>query len=258
MSNTYINIPPASGGSTPTTISSFWSQYPSIPGNYFIKEYDVFPNVLANATAGDLLTYVSGTSAAYQLSDKSAPLAGIDSTEKAIGVVYLNSGSTSAGLVYCGFGSNNVASLSFGQQQVNWGVRHNVSHLSDGTDTFTVYNGFMDTVLGAPTNGLFFRYTHGTNSGKWQFCSAAGSGIVAADTGVAPAAGVYQVFEIVVNTAGTSATFYIDGVLVGTISTGIPTAGVFPGITMLKSAGTNARGPYIDALYMATERLATR
>jgi hypothetical protein len=258
MSHTYINLPPASGGSTPQTSSNFFSQYPSNVGNYFINEYDVFPNVLANAAAGNLLTYVSGTAAAYQISDKSAPLAGINSTEKAIGVIYLNSGSTSSGNVYCGFGSNNVATISFGSQQVNWGIRHNISHLSDGTDTFTVYNGHMDTVLGAPANGLFFRYTHGTNSGKWQYCSAAGSGIVAADTGVAPVAGVYQVFEIVVNTAGTAATFYIDGVLVGTISTGLPTAGVFPGITMLKSAGSNSRGPYVDALYLATERLASR
>jgi hypothetical protein len=259
MSTGYINLPVIGGGSEPVVTSNFFSQYPETPSNYFIKEYDFFPNVVAVSFVGDFLASVSGTNATYQLADKTTALAGINSTEKANGVCFLNPGTTTTGRAFLGFGSNGVASFAFGWTQNIWGTRANLPLLSTGAETYTAYHGFMDTVTAAPAHGAFFRYTHGTNSGKWEFCAAAGAGIVAADTGVAPTAGVYQVFEINVNTAGTAITYYIDGALVGTVSSGIPTNGLFPGTNVIKSAGTTtAYGTYIDSVYAATERLATR
>ncbi len=252
----YINLP-VTGGSTPTVVSSFWAQYPTNPSNYIITEFDVWPNVISTGV-GNLLASSSGASAAFQLVDKSDASAGINSTEKAIGVALLNTGTTTTGRAYVGFGTNSVASVWFGAHELRWGVRSSLNALSDGTDTYTVYHGFIDTVTAAPTRGAFFRYTHGTNGGRWEFCRADGAGIVAADTGVAPSATVYQVLEIVVNTAGTQITFYIDGALVGTITTGITSSGVFPGSNVIKSAGTTGRGAYLDATYLAVERLAVR
>lgn len=258
MSGVFLNLPVVGGGSTPTTTANFFSQYPSTPGNYFIKEYDFFPNVVATSFVGDFLASVSGTGALYQLADKTTALAGINSTEKATGVCQLNLGTTTTGRAFLGFGSNGVASFSFGQQEQIWGTRANLPLLSSGTETYTAYHGFMESVTAAPAQGAFFRYTHGTNSGKWQYCIANGS-ITAADTGVAPTAGVYQVLEIKVNTAATEVTYYIDGTLVGTVTTGIPTAGLFPGSNAIKSAGTTTSyGFFIDAVYAATERLAIR
>lgn len=243
-----------------TTTASFWSQMPEFPSylNYFVKEYEHFPNVVAVNFVGDLLGSYSGTNATYQLADKSTALAGINSTEKANGVCFINTGTTSTGRAFLGLGSNNVASFAFGWAQNIWGTRANLPLLSNGTDTFTAYHGYMDIVTAAPGHGAFFRYNHAVNSGKWEYCIAAGS-ITAADTGVSPTAGVYQVFEINVNTAGTEVTYYIDGALVGTVTTGIPTNGVFPGTNIINSAGTvNSRGAYIDSLYSATERLSAR
>lgn len=243
----------------PTT-ASFWSQMPEFPNylNYFIKEYDFFPNVVATNFAGDLLCSSSGTGAAYQLSDKSVSLAGINATEKANGVVFLNLGTAATNRVHMGFGSNNVASFSFGNHEMIWGERANLPILSDATNTFTAYSGFMESITAAPVQGAFFRYTHSVNGGRWEFCIANGS-VTAADTGVAPVAGVYQVFEIKANTAGTQITYYIDGTLVGTVTTGIPTAGVFPAKSVIRSAGTATNyGSYVDAIYMAIEKLAVR
>jgi hypothetical protein len=257
MSTGFINLP-VTGGSTPTVVSSFWSQYPSNPNNFFIKEYDFFPNVVATNFAGDILCSSSGANAQYQLADKSTALAGINSTEKANGVVYLNLGTASTNRVHMGFGTNGVASFSFGNQEMIWGSRVNIATLSDGTNTFTHYNGFIESITAAPSQGAFFRYTHSVNSGRWEYCIANGS-ITAADAGVAPTAGVYQVLEIKANTAGTQITYYIDGALVGTVTTNIPTAGVFPGISLIRSAGTTTNyGSFVDAIYCAIERLATR
>jgi hypothetical protein len=226
--------------------------------NYFVKEYDFFPNVVATSFVGDLLVSASGTGATYQLSDKSVALAGIDATEKAHGVCFLNVGTATNGRIFLGLGTNNVASFAFGQHRNLWGTRANLAILSDGTNTYTAYHGFMESVTTGPIQGAFFRYTHSVNGGRWEYCVANGT-VVAADTGVSPVAGVYQVFEIVVNTAGTEVTFYINGSLVGTVTTGIPTVGLFPGTNFIKSAGTTAGyGSYIDAFYSATERLATR
>jgi hypothetical protein len=244
----------------PHTPTGFWSQMPTFPNqlNYFIKEYDFFPNVVATNFVGDFLSSASGTGAAYQLSDKSVALAGIDSTEKATGVCYLNLGTAASTRIFLGFGSNNVASFSFGQHETIWGTRANLATLSDGTNTYTAYHGFMESVTAGPVQGAFFRYTHSVNGGRWEFCVANGS-VTAADTGVSPSAGVYQVFEIKINRAATSITFYIDGSLVGTVTTGIPTAGLFPGTSLIRTAGTSGNyGSYIDAVYAATERLSAR
>lgn len=245
---------------TPTSPVSFWSQMPTFPNqlNYFTKEYDFFPNVVATNFAGDIICSSSGTGAAYQLADKSTALAGINSTEKANGVVYLNLGTAAVTRAHLGFGTNGVASFSFGSHEMIWGSRTNIATLSDATNTFTAYNGFMESVTAAPAQGAFFRYTHSVNGGRWEYCIANGS-ITAADTGVAPSAGVYQVFEIKANTAGTTISYYIDGALVGTVTVGIPTAGIFPAINLIRSAGTSGSyGSYVDAMYLAIERLAVR
>lgn len=243
----------------PTSGVGFWSQMPSFPDqlNYFPKELDVFANVIG-AGAGELVVS-AGAGASYQLADKSTAGAGINSTEKANGVFFLNLGTTASTRIYAGYNSQSGNNLSFGEHEVIFGKRINIAELSDGTNTFTAYVGHIDVVTAAPGHGLFFRYTHSVNGGRWEYCSASGAGIVAADTGVAPTATVYQVLEIKVNRAATSATFYIDGTLVGTISTGIPTVGMISGANLIKTAGSAVgRGAYVDALYLATERLAVR
>lgn len=252
----YINLPVQGGGSAPVVTSNFFSQYPSTPGNYFIQEYDIFPNLIAGGV-GNLISSASGASAGFNLVDASNVNAGINSTEKALGVGYLNLGTTSTGRCGVGFGTNGVASVIVGQHEIRYGVRASLDVLSNGTDTYTVEHGLIASFTALQTTGVFFRYSHGTNSGRWQFCVGNGT-ITAADTGVAPTATVYQVLEVVVARDLSSATFYIDGTLVGTVTTGFPTGGLFPGSNAIKSAGTTGRGTFLDAIYFASERLSVR
>lgn len=240
-----------------TTPTSFWAQMPTFPAslNYFVNELDIFPSTSLLGVA------VSGTSAAVQLADASTAAAGINSTEKSIGVLQLQTGTTNTGRAYTGYGIGSTigATIRFGSQAQIFGMRMSVENVSTGVETYTQYLGFLDIHTAVPTNGVFFRQTDGTNSGKWEYVSVIASSLVAADTGVSIASTVNQVFEIVVNAAGTNVTFYIDGALVGTVTSGIPTAaGMAAGYNVIKSNGTTNRRMFVDATYYAIERLATR
>jgi hypothetical protein len=249
----------------PHTPTGFWSQMPTFPNslNYFIQEYDYFTIQVSNAV-GDMYAPSGGASAAIQLRDASETMAQVNSTEKALGVTCLNAGSTSTGRAALGFGgAQSAASLRFGQQELIFGVRQHIWVLGTVTENFTMWTGFMDIITAAPTRGCFFRYNYAVNSGRWEFCTVDGGATTATDTGVAPTAGVYQVMEIKVNRAGTSVTFYIDGTLVGTITSGIPTGttGLLAMSSLIRSAGVGTGGSGntpIDAIYMATEKLSAR
>jgi hypothetical protein len=131
--------------------------------------------------------------------------------------------------------------LGFGEAHCYFVAKELV--LSDGTNTFTVRMGFLDTAVGVATNGVFFRYTHSVNSGKWEaVCRAAGTE-TAVDTGVVFTAGEDRNYYIFVNMEGTSASFYIDGLpkIAVPMTTNIPTlAGLGVGIGAVKSAGTTS------------------
>ncbi|MEP7077078.1 MAG: hypothetical protein ABI878_14830 [Acidobacteriota bacterium] len=132
-----------------------------------------------------------------------------------------------------------------GQGAVNFKSRFGFIALSDGTNTYTVRCGVSNGHIVAPTKGCFFRYTHSVNGGRWEAVCTDGVE-TAVDTGVTVAVGVgsagaLHTFEVRVNAAGTSATFFIDGSLVATITTHIPTGSanlVGNMFQMIRSAGT--------------------
>jgi hypothetical protein len=125
--------------------------------------------------------------------------------------------------------------------------------LSDGTDTFAVGMGLADMDAGVPIppqatlGGAYFRYTHGTNSGKWEAVTATlPASLTATDTGIAADTSFHR-YTIKVIQSG-SVLFYIDGVLVATNSTNVPTT-VAANLhwRINKSAGTTTREWHIDA-----------
>jgi hypothetical protein len=68
-------------------------------------------------------------------------------------------------------------------------------------------------------------------------------------TGVTVTAGQFSKFRIETNSALTQATYYIDDVLVATITTNLPTGAtklVGPGVIIAKSLGTTARTLDVD------------
>jgi len=138
-----------------------------------------------------------------------------------------------------------------------------LDNLSDGTNTYNIRCGWMDASnpTGEPSNGVYFRYTHGTNSGNWQFVARSGGTETVINTGTAPLTGTstMQSLIVAVSPGGAAAEGYIDGLSVGVITINIPTSanmGYYAQIE--KTAGTNSRTLYLagaNVLVVANKRL---
>jgi len=171
-------------------------------------------------------------------------------TENNVGVIGLYTGTSTsgrAGLI------THTDGIDFGNNSWIFETRMGLDKTSDATDTFTTRFGFMDSVAAEPTDGAYFRYTHGTNSGRWQAVTRSNSVETATDTGITATALVsgktFQRFRVEVNSAGTSVVFKINGSTVATNTTNIPTgtSRLFGlGYSQIKSAGTNSRPFFVD------------
>jgi hypothetical protein len=139
---------------------------------------------------------------------------------------------------------------ALGAGAVQFVVKGSMSSLSDGTDTFIQRMGLMDDVTAEPANGCYFRYTDSVNGGKWE-CVTRKAGVeTAADSGVTAVAGTERVWCILVDAAAANVYFYIDGALVQTIATNIPTARVGFATAAIRSAGTAAKNALsMDLIY---------
>jgi hypothetical protein len=242
----------------PLTPTSFWSQRPTFPSslNYNFIDTDYF-----GATGFPLDQRAVGTGSSVAQGDASNTSTGLNSTQKALGVLQLQTGTTTTGRAYAGVGRPDTFGgiIRFGAQEIRLGQRISMPLLSTGTETFTLFVGIFDIGSATPNNGVFFRYTDGVNGGRWEYCKAIGGTTTPTDTGIAATAnnsvGDHHNFEIVINRAGTTADFYIDGAFIGTHTT-LPTVnGMCAGTNMLKSAGTTNRLLFMDAYYLYSEYL---
>lgn len=217
------------------------------------EDYDVGPTGYFNLAAFNNGGGVGGTATLSSV--------GQDSTEKAIGVLELPTG-TSTG------GGSALVNTTY-RHPLGCGATHTliyraaISALSDGTNTYTARLGFMNshTTTASITYGAYFRYTHGTNAGKWEAVCVSGVSETAQDTGVSPSAASFSAFKIVVNDDATSVAFYIDGTLTNTITTNIPTAtGTTNGqaATIEKTAGSTSRSLYVDYVEKIAQRTTAR
>ncbi len=120
-----------------------------------------------------------------------------------------------------------------------------VPALSDGTETFTVLLTIDDTGNNTSlnNNSVGFRYTHGTNSGKWQGFSRNNSGSeTTVDTGIAVAVSTIYKLRVEINKARTEARFYINGEMTGVVTGNMPNAlSIATRMIIIKSAGTTGR-----------------
>lgn len=171
-----------------------------------------------------------------------------------------STGATNAAGVNTGF---NSMSLGGGSWEMNIGQR-SPSTASDGTDTYQVLIGFFDANTANQTDGVYFLYdsqgvsTGSAASANWQIVTASNSTRTFTTTSSAVGTSTYSTLKITINAAGTLATFYVNGVSVGTSSTNIPTGtsrGLGYGARIIKSAGTNNRQQFID--YIEVKSLFT-
>lgn len=190
------------------------------------------------ATGPDLSRTVSGTGAAVTADIGTA-------TQPGFAECFL--GTTTTGRV--GYGTYS-RTLKLGGGALRFVVKAALSNLSDGTNTFTQWIGLTNNYGAEGAELACFRYTHSVNGGKWQSVTSLAGVQTAADTGVTVVAGAEKLFDIRVNSAGTEVTFYINGVLVATHSTNIPTGELGAMVNTIRSAGTaDIVSLNIDLLY---------
>ncbi len=151
----------------------------------------------------------------------------------------------------------NLNIIDLGRGPARWRDRVIFPTLSDGTNTYTHRTGFIDVTNAESTDAAYFRYTHSVNGGRWQAVTRSNASETAADTCVAPVAGTANSLDIR-SDGGSNVLFYIDGVLVATITTNIPTGSARLtgyGALIIKSVGTTSRSFQSD--YMYCEQLFT-
>ena len=188
------------------------------------------------ATGGDFAVLNSGTGASGTFN-----VAGSDGEHP--GVAQNSTGSTAAGRsCHCHL---EASTIQFGTYPWRSAGVFRVPTVSDGTNTFTVVIGFTDTFTGgAATDGAYFRYTHSVNSGRLECVTRSNSSETATDSGVTVAANTWVSYRIIVNTAGNQVLFYLNGSLVQTHTTNIPTGSARRtgyGHNIIKTLGTTAR-----------------
>jgi predicted secreted protein len=190
-----------------------------------------------------LSSVVSGTGAANSLT-VTAGLAGHP------GVVTHQTGTTTTGRA--AMATTNFSPIILGG---NWYWRFEaifrIGALSDATNTYTYRVGFLDSVSAESSDGVFLRYTHGTNSGQWQIVARGSNVETATNTTSAVVANTWYRGVIIVNPLGTSAEAFINGVSIGTVTSNLPTGtgkNTGFGSLMIKSAGTSNVNIDLDSI----------
>lgn len=171
------------------------------------------------------------------------------STASNVGLLTLGTGVNTNGASALRFAINGTL-FQFGGGITTLDMYCQLSALSDGTNTYTTSIGFgtNSTTTSDPSNGAFFQYTNGTNSGQWIIRTVKAGSATSANTTTAADTN-YHRYTITCNAAGTSLAFYIDGVQVtgSPLSTNIPTTAAFSLVcNIIKSAGTTARSINLD------------
>lgn len=200
----------------------------------YATDFASWNSASVGANEGGWLPATSGTGSSVSINAGIAGRIGLAS-------IYAGTASNGRSAVYL-----NDALCLFGGGRHSYQCEHRLFSLSDGTNTYTAWAGWINTANSAstPTNGAFFRYTHGTNSGKYQCVTVSAGAENATDSGVTASASVFHDMEIEVNAAATSVRFWIDGVQVGgthSTAANIPTATgreCGPAIKILNSLGT--------------------
>jgi len=127
-----------------------------------------------------------------------------------------------------------------------------IDAVSDGTDTYSIFLGFNDSVGTTGTDAIMFRYTHSVNSGKWECVTRSNGAETADDSGITVTTATWYKLGITVNAAATSVVFSVNGSVVQTHVANIPSGTgrqTTPWHSITKSAGTNARRLAMDYLY---------
>ena len=168
------------------------------------------------------------------------------------GLACLETGTTAAGAAVLWNGGTNANGLLFGAGEYTFETDIFIGGLSTAIEEYGIALGFGDNVTYDNVDGAYFKYDRAVTGVNWQLVTANNSARTTVNSGVIVTAGVWHRFKVVVNTAGTLVSYYIDNILVGTIATNIPTGAgrLFgPNMMIVKTVGLTTRFFYSDWIW---------
>lgn len=191
-------------------------------------------------SSGIFLAAVSGTGAT--VANFAAP-----NGSNQMGVVDLQTGTTNTGIARLTSGS---ATMIFGNGSFTQEWVVHIPTASDGTDTYAIQWGCFDTNTLSPTNAAGLVYSTATSANFLTQTSDNTTRTTTTSSTAVPIASWFRI-TMIANAAGTSISWYLNDVLIGSNTTNIPTASgrttKVAQCMILKSAGTNSRSVYVDA-----------
>jgi hypothetical protein len=192
--------------------------------------------------------FISGGTTSNIFTTAAAVIATTQGAASHPGILSLGTGTTATGT---GSALTSTVGVLLGGGTVwtyNASIRTPTS-LSTATDRYALRGGFIDQALNDGIDGCFIRYIDTGNAGKWQGVCRSNSVESVCDTTVTVAATTYYNLQVGVNSAGTLATFVVNGTQSCTISTNIPLTtlrATGAGVNIQKSVGTTARDLFVD------------
>lgn len=179
----------------------------------------------------------------------------------------INSGSTTGANAASGYpgyyqlntltNTNGGATISTGKTSIQMSYLSNahifaeafisIPTLSDGTNTYEIGLQITESPTSTtlvPNNTIGIRYSHGTNSGKFQGYNKdnAGAESTGVDLGVTVATATLYKLRVEIDKAKSESRFYVDGVFCGRATSNIPNSvAVGARAIIVKSAGASAR-----------------
>lgn len=199
---------------------------------------------IAGTTAGTLnwSNENAGTGAAPSIEDTQ-----VDASHW--GILELHTGSTATGRSGTDLGSSATTHSilpSGGNGFSEWLIK--IPTLSTAGERYAFGIGYGDIFNAEFTNGSYFYYDESVGT-TWLAKTANAATRTSVDTAVTVVAGAWIKLRIE-NSGSTSRRFFINGTLVATITTNIPTTAISPAANVRKSAGTTTRLIYIDYFMM--------
>jgi hypothetical protein len=220
----------------------------TVPNNPTTRPQELFTDfhTVTNTTTLDFVHVTSGTGAGVA--------SGASSQPNRVGIIELTTGSTATGKIHVGDRSGGNP-FFLGAGATTFAAAVELKALSSATDRYQATIGFYDNVTGTlQQDAVMFLYDEGgvttgsTASPNWQRVVSSNNVRTFTVTTV-PAKIGWVNFRIEVNGDGTNAEFFIDGVSVGSFTTGVPTGATRAtgfGVAVYKSVGITPVLAHVD------------
>jgi len=230
-------------------------------GIYFFEEFMGNQGGSILTSFGGVISNTSGAGANCISTSATFPI--INRTNQQ-GVVRAQTGTTNTG--YAGF-TYSGPNLFRGTGAISLETYVTVETLSTSTDRFHTIFGYLGVFnVNNPPNGIFFAYDEGgaisfgsgnAPSPNWKCVAINTSTRTFFTSSIPVVAGQWYKLRIDLNAAGTEASYYIDGNLIGILTTNIPapTTGMSINNLIVKTIGTTTRAIQND--YFMYEEIFT-